>query len=591
MNSKLKISAVILLALLQVRCSKKLEEHPYTVFTPSFFQTASGLQSAVNTLYSGMRFNYGPEPALAITVMGTDEFTGGDQVLASTGGQYVRSFALYGGTTPISPSDGSLLNQWNSNFSFINLANAVVGYAPAVSMDSATKLNIVAQARFLRGLYYLLLVEQFGAVPTDLGSGDLVFNQAAFQGFNRLPVATVLAKDYTAMIADFTYASLNLPNQRPANAFYLSKAVAFAMLAKTYLFRGYSSIAQTGDFQNAYTAATQVINNQSLYGIALQQDYGQVTAQGNDYNSEILFSIERLPNDLNDNETPVSTNTSGAGNNASIDFAPNYTDVTNAVAPGSHREAIYGRPYRRFCPTAWLLNTAFADKFNDSRFENSFRMMWYTVTGGNGGTINYGDTAFLLGETQQQADSMNAIPKSYPVVPPSEFWTFQNNNSQDIYPYLKKFADSLKGNYNDVVSGRPYPVIKLSEVYLLAAEAAMQNGDAATATTLINVVRTRAAYRANLAPSDLAARIAAMQINSSQVTLDFILDERTRELCGEGMRWPDLAMRGKLLSRVQADNPDAGPNIQAFDVLRPIPQSELNALTDPNTAQYQNPGY
>jgi hypothetical protein len=523
-------------------------------------------------------------------VMGTDEFTGGDQVTASTGGQYVRSFALYGGATPISPGDGSLLNQWNANFNLINEANAVVGFASGVTMDTVARTVLVAEARFLRGLYYMLLVEQFGAVPTDLGSGDLVFNQNAFQGFNRLPVADILGKDYNVMINDFTFASQNLPTTRPANAFKLSKAAAYFMLSRVYTFRAYSTAKQSNDFQNAYAAAMEVINNQGKYGTALQQDFGKVFAQGNDYNSEILYAVERLPNDLNDNETPISTNTSGKGNNASIDFAPNYTDIKGVKSPGVGRQALYGRPYRRFAPTSWLLNTAFADKYNDSRFENSFRMMWYT-NAGSGGAINYGDTAFLLAETQQIADSMNAIPKKFPVLGPGKFWTLQNNDPQDIYPYLQKFADSLKGNYNDVVSGRPYAAAKLSELYLLAAEAAMQNNDPATAANLINVLRTRAAYRPGLAASDIATRASNIQVSPAQITLDFILDERTRELCGEGIRWPDLAMRGKLISRVQAFNPDAGPNIQSFHVLRPIPQSELDALSVPNSSIYQNPGY
>ncbi|HEY4148627.1 MAG TPA: RagB/SusD family nutrient uptake outer membrane protein [Chitinophagaceae bacterium] len=593
MNTKLKIVIPALIAaitLLGSGCAKKLEEHPYTTFTPSFFKSPSGLQSAVNTLYSGMRFSYGPEPALAITVMGTDEFTGADQVTASTGGQYVRSFALYGGSTPISPSDGSLLNQWNTSFSFINLANAVVGDAPGVAMDTVAKTTLVAEARFLRGLYYLLMVEQFGAVPTDLGSGDLVFNQNAYQGFNRLPTADVLVKDYNAIIGDFIFASQNLPLTRPTNAFKLSRAAAYCMLARAYIFRAYSTAQQGNDFQNGYAAAMEVINNQSKYGVSLLQDFGQVMAQGNDYNSEILYSVERLPNDLNDNEVPISTNTAGAGNNASVDFAPNYTAVTNVKAPGVGREAIYGRPYRRFSPTTWLFNTAFADKFNDSRFDNSFRMVWFT-NAGNGGTINYGDTAFLLAKTQAIADSMNAIPKKFPVIPPAKFWTLQNNDPQDVYPYLSKFADSLKGNFNDVVSGRPFVVAKLSEVYLLAAEAAMQTSNTTGAATLINVLRTRAAYRPGLTSTDLANRVAANQVSSGQMTLDFILDERTRELCGESCRWPDLAMRGKLVSRVQAFNPDAGPNIKAFHVLRPIPQSELDALIVPNSSIYQNPGY
>src|SRR6186713_2948608 len=156
MINKLKIlfliSIVFSISFSLVNCTKKLEEHPYTVFTTDFFKSPSGLQSAVTTLYSGMRYVYGPEPSLAITVMGTDEFTGGDQVLTATGGQYVRSFALYGGPSPIQPSDGSLLNIWNSVFSLINMANGVVSFAPDVNIDASTRTRLVAEARFMRGL-------------------------------------------------------------------------------------------------------------------------------------------------------------------------------------------------------------------------------------------------------------------------------------------------------------------------------------------------------------------------------------------------------------------------------------------------------
>lgn len=597
MKNKLKImySGIVIatITMLLVRCSKKLEEHPYTVFTTAFLQTPNGIQSAVNTLYEGMRFNYGPEPSLALNVFGTDEFTGGDQVIQQTGGAYVRSFAIYGGSAPIQASDGSISAPWNANYSYINLANGVLALAPGITMDNTAKNVILGEAHFLRGLYYMLLVEQFGAVPVDLGSGDYQFNQTAYQGFNRLPIDTVLSKDYQVMINDFTFASQNLPDQRPTNAFKLSKAAALCMLAKSYIFRGYSSKAQPSDFSSAYTTAMQLINNQAQYGVALQQDYGKVHAQGNDYNSEILYSVERLPNDLADNETPNSTNTAGAGNNASVDFAPNYTTVTNVKAPGVGREAIWGRPYRRFAPTSWLLNICFADKDNDSRFDNSFRMVWFTTVGGAAGAaINYGDTAFLLAKTKNIADSMNALVprKPYPIIPPSQFYTNQNNDPQNIYPYLQKFADSAKGNYNDVVSGRPFIVAKLSEVYLLAAEAAMQAGNTTGAATLINVLKTRAAYRPSLTSAQIATRAANLQVTGGQINLDFILDERSRELCGESNRFPDLAMRGKLVSRVQAFNPDASPYVQAFHVLRPIPQSQLNAVTNSNPL-YQNPGY
>ena len=590
-----------MLAFTALNCNKKLEEHPKTVFTVDFFKSPSGIQSAVTTLYSGMRYVYGPEPSLAITVMGTDEFTGGDQVLISTGGQYVRSFALYGGPSPIQPSDGSLLNMWNTVFSLINLANGVVNIAPEVAaMPENDRTTAIAEARFLRGLYYLNLVGQFGAVPVDLGSGDLEFNQTPYPGFNILIDGSkegVLKKDFDAMIEDFTFASQNLPDQRPSNAFRLSKAAAFMMLARTYTFKGYNeALKESSDFQNAYAAAMEVINNQSKYGVALQQNFADVNRQGTDYNSEILYSVERIPGDLNSNEVPNSTNTAGKGNNASIVFAPDYTVATGVKgqkAPGAARQALYGRPYRRFAPTLWLLNTCFADKENDSRFDGSFRTMWYTVEEGkDGNPINYGDTAFVIAMTNTEANALLAKNPPYKVVTPSEIWTAQNKNPQNIYPYLKKFADSTKNNYNDVVDGRPFKVAKFSEVYLLAAEACLQGagGGAGEAAELINVLKKRAAFREGLSSGEIDDRYDAIKVSASDITLDFILDERSRELCGESIRFIDLAMRHKLVSRVQAFNPDASPYIQPFNEKRPIPQSQLDAVTEKNPA-YQNTGY
>ncbi|MCD8538451.1 MAG: RagB/SusD family nutrient uptake outer membrane protein, partial [Leadbetterella sp.] len=74
--------------------------------------------------------------------------------------------------------------------------------------------------------------------------------------------------------------------------------------------------------------------------------------------------------------------------------------------------------------------------------------------------------------------------------------------------------------------------------------------------------------------------------------LDFILDERTRELCGESTRWPDLAVRGKLIDRVKLFNADAAATITAGKhELRPIPQSQLDRVAEAETHKYQNPNY
>jgi hypothetical protein len=83
-----------------------------------------------------------------------------------------------------------------------------------------------------------------------------------------------------------------------------------------------------------------------------------------------------------------------------------------------------------------------------------------------------------------------------------------------------------------------------------------------------------------------------MDITPAQVTIDFILDERTRELCGETWRWIDLVRTGKLLERVKLHNLKAKNNIADKHLLRPIPQDQIDFLSDETQkSTYQNTGY
>jgi hypothetical protein len=247
--------------------------------------------------------------------------------------------------------------------------------------------------------------------------------------------------------------------------------------------------------------------------------------------------------------------------------------------PGMQRDILDGRPYIRAVPTHWLTDTVFKDKINDTRYNKTFQTVWYCnnapgiptwpnpVPPGVDPSLA-GKPKFTLGDTacyMPGVDVSDATIKAtrYLLMPPRKY------NIQ-MAPYMRKYIDTHRPNMNSP-SIRPVIVWTLSETYLIAAEAAYMLGDLNDAAKDINVIRTRAAY-----PNGNAAN---MQISTTDLSLDFILDERSRELCGQMTRWWDLVRTHTLLARVIAHNTDGQANILPKDTLRPIPQTQINAVT------------
>ena len=116
--------------------------------------------------------------------------------------------------------------------------------------------------------------------------------------------------------------------------------------------------------------------------------------------------------------------------------------------------------------------------------------------------------------------------------------------------------------------------MRLAETYLLRAEAYVHKGQPALAATDINVVRARA----NAKPVAAAA-----------VTIDYILDERARELIVEEARRRTLVRLGLLYKRAIIHNWDAKATMKPHHELWPIPQKAIDANRDVKLPQ--NPGY
>lgn len=227
------------------------------------------------------------------------------------------------------------------------------------------------------------------------------------------------------------------------------------------------------------------------------------------------------------------------------------------------------------------------------------------------------------------------------------------------FPPLSKHIDGSRSSLNEVIGNRDFILARSAETYLIAAEAKIRLAKAGTGTyndalPYINAVRERARYKAgenragywdggntlisaslqspgvgnsffpgnsyyesNNIPVTTAqsASLAITDITKlpkqdefilttlgASATYDkmlgLVLNERSRELAGEYIRWADLARTKTLVSRAKAFNVDAAPKVADHHVLRPVPQSFLDGiqvngkgLTATEKTALQNPGY
>jgi hypothetical protein len=575
-----KISRVFaLIAVLAISgCEKLLEEQPRSSISPTFLDTPSGLFGGVTGVYSDLRNLWGTEGFGATCVAGTDDHLMG----GSASGQ---TFYTYNGL-----DRNGMAGLWSIAYQDINTLNGVLEKAPNVTMDAATRTIYMAQAKFLRAFFYFHLVQTFGDVPLHLK-----YITAATTADSRQPIADV----YAAVIKDLSEAANELPNT-PTAPFIGKAATAAAakyLLAKTYLTRGWSSAAQSGDFTSAYTIANELITNKTTYGLDLWADYADVNKDGNDYGKEAIFDIDH---NADTKYGDWSSQASGGKVNimASL-YRPNYPTM-NANFPASggstvmQRDVANGRPYIRTRPnTNYIYNQAFAERINDSRYDKSFQTVWICNTASNvttpRGTLIVGrDTAIWTPPYEVSASRISNF-KGIILTPNGS--NGATKYTAVFFPSLSKFNDPTRANMNDP-SDRPHIIFRFAEVYLIAAEAAFKGGGTLqNAADMINVVRRRAAYRSTNSAAQNAAAATAMQITPAQVTLDFILDERTREFYGELLRWWDLVRTKTLITRVKQWNTEASPYIQDYHALRPIPVTTQIDLVTQGPPFPQNPGY
>ena len=631
-------AAIAAVATLATSCSKVLDEQPRSFFEPGYFQTEAGVEGGLTALYASLRYFYGQAYYYNINTTGTDEATYGQ----SADSNFKDADLSGAGSLNASSSRSDVL--WNNVYTYINTASGIIENAETVGLSDA----LIAEARFFRGWYYFQLVQTFGGVPLDLGSGELAFNSTPV----RVSVRNTVPEVYKAVFEDLSTAVNDLPDS-PRVEGGVTRNVARLVLAKACLTYGWWLENPRGIatypacdrkdldghdaqwyFQQSLSLCETAIANPGPYG--LMQTYRDVNLAQNDRNKEILLWADHTEKSSQYKGGSLTYGSGSAPDNFSgwmINW--NHGSVNIDGVGVIQREACQeiGRPWTRMAPTHEAMKVFTSqDITKDSRFEGTFTSAYYgnwekggikreSVVGANGMEIPKGGRVLsfipeVLDDIVYPEKTADGAKVGAGTVPGRADYVFDLNGiSRIAFPGLWKLG-CYRTDYDKATqlgspnagSTRPYSILKFSDFYLTAAEAALKAGDNAKARQNILVLRKRAgvwtyknseraAYEADFS-ADLEASTPAV------ITIDYILDERMREFYGEGFRWFDLVRTQTWKERAGSYTISGSSwgshtpqtftrTIEDYMYLRPIPQSQLNGMemTDAEKAAYQNPGY
>lgn len=560
-----RILATALVGLLGLSACVDLNEDIVSGVTGAYFETAAGLEDAVDATYSHLQQHYGLERHMTMLEYGTDLWTKGADGSHKQWNDY---------TPQLEPRTGYATDQWNASYRAINTANAVIGRAAGIQsgISETVKNQRVAEARFLRAFYYFYLVRHYGDVHLTLEETQGVVTEA-----KRTPAAEIYTK---AIIPDLEAAVATLPVTQSQFG-RATRGAAQHLLALVYLTRlGAGDAARAEPLLRAVAAGPYSLEPRYVdLWCGARSAAVPCTVPTNERKPEIIFSVQYTADPL----------TTGTGNEWHVFYLMEY-DTQIAMT----RSTIYGRPFKRLRMTPYLMYLH--DRAIDTRYEDSFQHVWLANRGDAARGIAVGDTAIFLPAVRTSQLPAVYKGKKYTVfTEPDNYWaprqlpfgaSIPNVKAEygtNAFPSLVKWMDPARLSTNEIRSERDFPVYRIADTYLLLAESLIRQGKTAEAVEWVNRVRRRAAK---------PGQQAAMEVGQAQMTLDFILEERARELFGEGHRWFDLKRFGKLVERVKEHNQDAAPTIQPFHVLRPIPQTQIDRTKNADGSEFgQNAGY
>lgn len=575
------------------------EENPGGFTLEDLATQEAGFQELVNQCYFAMeRYFYGTDGFMEMTEGDTDLWTS----CANDDKANQQYFWFFAGASPNTTYTNNL---WNGIYDGVGACNTVLANADkAKAFLSEEELNgKIAEARFMRAIYYFNAVEQFGAVTLNLEQSYTA---------NYSPSRTEPIEVYRQLIIpDLEYAVQWLGKGTDDLCTTPTKKAALGFLAKACL-QTYE-YGTTEFLQKGMEAAQQLITDcesgGAKYGAYMYADYADVFKEDNNWaNKEALWKHRWY----------AGSNGHGSSNgnwklNRNVEKFLCTLNKFGAREDNQQQRISWDTSYQGiFMPTQHLLSLYVqADGTLDPRFHQSFTTEWaankeYTWKNADdvaawgksqnliGQRINVSEKAIKIimpQDADYAAEKANMANSPYLVVDYKAVYddakknvimtnaAGNENQFRYFYPSLNKHnssrwyvANSSKmrnGNLNATF------MMRMAEVYLIAAELDIYLNGGANAMAYVNKVRTRA---------------NATSLGGT-ATVRTVLDERGRELCGEYNRFYDLKRTGMLKnsSYLQETHPDLAKYFDPNYALRPI--STTFTATIANGAEYQNPGY
>jgi hypothetical protein len=544
--------------------NKFLEEKPLAIYTAeNSLVTASDFQAAVNILYKrpGDMIFYSTGDDMFSLFHGTDlGFCSADVARLNT----------YSAT--MIPSNGMVRDLWNKLYGIVNQANLILTRIGNADIPDADKNVMRGEALFFRAFGYRMLANLFGGVP--LVTEEITAPRRDF-------VRTTREETYTQAKNDLEEAVPLLGNIDAVKDGKISKQMAQHLLAEICI--------SLGDYDRAISTATDVIDYPAVqlmtgrFGTKLDQPgdaYSDLFKTGNinrsSGNRETLWAVQY------DYLNPAST----GGDMWPWKMNPFYQNIT--VTEGDVTVTAFqltaekgGRSVAWMQPTLHVIYGIWEGDASDMRISEHNIIRDFRIE--NEASPAFGKW-FVADGYSVQADP---VRQWFPFVMtkvmgdiPEDFYVRDANGS----PVLTAFGEHVvTASANN--SFRDQYMCRLAETYLLRAEAHLGKNDRNAAAADINTVRARA---------------QAAPVDPSEVDIDYLLDERLRELYYEEMRMVTLCRLGKLVDRTRKYNvtytglagriyESTGTSIQDYHNLWPIPFAEIERNID--AVMEQNPGY